>query len=66
MKARDIRELGPNELDQRVRDTTRELVDLRLKNKSGSTADKPVRIRLLRRDVARMKTVRHEREMSNG
>ncbi len=62
MKARDLRELGAEELALKARETARELVALRLKNKSGDTAEKPVRIRLLRRDVARMQTVQRQRE----
>lgn len=62
MKAREIRELGAEELTLKARETVRELTALRLKNKSGDTAEKPVRIRLLRRDVARIQTVLRQRE----
>jgi ribosomal protein L29 len=59
MKARDIQNLSADELAQRIRETTAELGELRLKNKSSSSVDKPIRIRHLRRDVARMKTIAH-------
>ncbi|MDD5708230.1 MAG: 50S ribosomal protein L29 [Kiritimatiellae bacterium] len=62
MKARDLRELGADELAQKLRETSRELAGLRIKNRSGSGAEKPVRMRALRRDVARMLTVARERE----
>lgn len=57
MKANDLRQLAPDELAQRTREATAELFELRLKNKSAGGVDKPVRIRHLRREVARMKTL---------
>jgi large subunit ribosomal protein L29 len=62
MKARDLRELGAVELDQRIREVSLELEDLRIKHRSGSGVEKPVRLRILRHEVARMKTVKAERE----
>jgi len=62
MKAREIRDLKPEELDQRLRDTAQELRGLRLKHRTGEGADKPVRIRTLRRDVARLLTIQAERK----
>lgn len=62
MKARDLRELGAAELDQRIREVSQELSDLRLKHKSGSGIEKPVRMRAMRHDIARMKTVKAQRE----
>jgi len=62
MKARDLRELGAAELDQRIREVTQELNNLRLKHRSGAGIEKPVRMREMRRDVARMLTVKAQRE----
>lgn len=63
MKARELRELSPEELAVRIRETGRELADLKLRNRSsGTVAEKPARIRGLRREVARMKTIAAERE----
>lgn len=62
MKARDLRELGVEELDQKIRELSQELNDLRIKHKSGAGIEKPVRMRLMRHEIARMKTVRAERE----
>jgi large subunit ribosomal protein L29 len=61
MKANEVRELGADELAQRIREKAKELADMRLKHKSGSAVDKPVRLRTMRREVARMKTVQNER-----
>jgi len=62
MKARDLRELGATELDQKIREMSQELSDTRLKHKSGAGVEKPVRMRTMRREIARMKTVKAERE----
>jgi large subunit ribosomal protein L29 len=62
MKARDLRELGLEELDQKIRELSQELNDLRIKHKSGAGIEKPVRMRTMRREIARMKTVKAERE----
>ena len=61
MKPNDLRELGAAELDQRIREKAKELADMRLKHKSGAAIEKPVRMRTMRREVARMKTVQNER-----
>lgn len=61
MKAREMKELGAEELDQRIREQSKELNDLRLKHKSGTAVDKPVRMRTMRREIARMKTVKNQR-----
>jgi len=57
MKARELQELGADELDQRIREKAKELADMRLKHKSGVVVEKPVRMRGMRREIARMKTV---------
>ena len=62
MKARDVRELGAAELEQRIREVSQELNNLRIKHKSGAGIEKPVRMRTMRREIARMKTVKAERE----
>ena len=62
MKARDLRELGATELDQRIREKSQELSDMRIKHKSGAGVEKPVRMRLMRHEIARMKTVQAQRE----
>ena len=62
MKTRELRELKAEELDGRIREVTQELRDLQLKHRSGNNAEKPVRIRMLRRDVARMQTIAHARK----
>jgi len=62
MKTRELRELKAEELDGRIREMTQELRDLQLKHRTGEGADKPVRLRMLRRDVARMLTLANARK----
>ena len=60
MKAAKLRELGQAELEQQCADLTRELQTLNVR-KSASQVEQPLRIRILRRDIARAKTIMRER-----
>ncbi|MBQ9432419.1 MAG: 50S ribosomal protein L29 [Kiritimatiellae bacterium] len=62
MKARELRELGIDGLDTRIKEVSAELTTLKIRHKSGADVEKPGRIKTLRREVARMKTVRTELE----
>lgn len=62
MKARDLRELGAAELDVKIREVSQELNDMRIRHRSGAGVEKPVRMRLMRHEIARMKTVQAQRE----
>ncbi len=57
MKTNELKELGADELEAKIREVRKELNDLKLKLASKVDVEKPVRIRLLRREVARMMTV---------
>ena len=57
MKTNELKELGVQELEAKIREVRKELNDLKLKLASKVDVEKPVRIRLLRREVARMLTV---------
>jgi large subunit ribosomal protein L29 len=56
MKAKAYAELSDDELDQQHRDRLKERLDLTVKKASGKL-DNPLRLRLLRREIARIKTV---------
>ena len=60
MKASEIKELSKEELDQRFQETQKELFNLRIQQSTGQL-EKASRIRELRRDVARIKTILNER-----
>ena len=57
MKTNEIRELGADELAAKIREARKELFELKLKQASKVDVEKPVRMRQLRREVARMLTV---------
>jgi large subunit ribosomal protein L29 len=60
MKIFEIREIPEAELAKRVKDEEENLVHLKFQ-KATSQLESPIKIRTLRRDIARMKTVLHER-----
>ena len=62
MKAVDLRALGPEELAQHERETRDNLFELKLRQSSGDASEKPVRLRGLRRELARILTIRREQE----
>src|SRR5206468_749666 len=60
MLASDIREMNEADINARIADLERERFNLRLA--SGTrTLDDPLRLRVIRRDVARLKTVLQEK-----
>lgn len=65
MKIKDLRELSKKELEGKIIEAKKELFNLRLKQSTG-TLEKPSRIKELRKDVARMKTILRERELTGG
>ena len=60
MKTNEIRELGADELAAKIREARKELADLKLKHASGGDVEKPGRMRLMRREIARMLTIQAE------
>jgi len=60
MKMKEIIELSTDELLTRRRDLRQERLHLRLQQQSGQL-EQPSRLRLLRRDVARIETVLSQR-----
>jgi large subunit ribosomal protein L29 len=61
MKAREIRELGAEELAQKIRETTAEVASMRMRKASGVAVDNYGKIRGMKRDIARMHTILTER-----
>ena len=65
MKAEDIRELGDDEIRSRIAELEEER--FRLKFRSATEAlDQPLRFRVIRKDIARLKTILRERELAAG
>jgi len=61
MKFKEIQEMSTDELLTKKRDLRQESLHLRLQQQSGQL-EQPSRMRLLRRDVARVETVLTERD----
>jgi large subunit ribosomal protein L29 len=60
MLAKDIREMSEADINSRIAELERERFNLRIQ--SGTrTLDDPLRLRVIRRDVARLKTVLQEK-----
>ena len=61
MKTSEIRKLKDDEIKAKVIETKKELLNLRIKNATGSL-ENPAKINELKKDVARMLTILNERE----
>ena len=62
MKAKEIREMSLVELNQKLSDMKAELFNLRFQL-AGNQLDNPMRIKAVKRDIARIKTVIREAEL---
>ncbi len=63
MRPEEIRELGDTDIAQQLVELTDELFGLRMKG-AYEELENPARIRQLRRDIARLKTIQREREFA--
>jgi large subunit ribosomal protein L29 len=61
MRARELRELGIDELSQKERDLKEELFNLRFQRATGQL-ENLMRLTQVKRDIARVKTVLRERK----
>ena len=60
MRAKDLRDLTDDELEQRLADTRQELFNLRFQSVTGAL-ENTARLRLAKREIARILTVRNDR-----
>ena len=65
MKFKEIQEMSTDELLTKKRDLRQESLHLRLQQQSGQL-EQPSRMRLLRRDVARVETVLSQRNKQSA
>ena len=61
MKAAELRALGADELDAKVRELTDQLFRLRIQKSMGQL-EAPAKVQIVRRDLARVKTVLHQQK----
>jgi large subunit ribosomal protein L29 len=65
MKANDFRNLTTAEIEHKISGFKEELFNLRFQLATGQL-DNPTQIRNIRKEIARAKTVLHERELGIG
>ncbi len=61
MRAKELRELSDEELQRRLADSRQELFNLRFQSATGAL-ENTARLELVKRDIARIHTIRGERE----
>ncbi len=60
LRARDLRDLTDDDLDHKLADTRQELFNLRFQAATGAL-ENSTRLRLAKREIARILTTQHER-----
>jgi large subunit ribosomal protein L29 len=60
-KAQDLRSLSDEELERRLAESRRELFNLRFQSATGAL-ENPARLKVTKREIARILTIRTERE----
>lgn len=61
LKTSELREMGKDELQEKLNDLKKEIVEEKGQIETGGFADNPGRIKEMRRTIARIKTVLKER-----
>ena len=62
MKPRELRDLSDEELERRLAEGRQELFNLRFQSATGAL-ENSARLKLAKREIARILTIRHEREV---
>ncbi|MDD3821461.1 MAG: 50S ribosomal protein L29 [Bacilli bacterium] len=62
MKTKEIRDLTTEEIEKKINEVKQEIFNLRFQQATGNL-EKPNRLKELRKQVARMKTIIREREL---
>lgn len=65
MKISEVRRLSEDELQEKLQELKTELFNLRFQSATGQL-ENPMRIRTVRRDIARVKTIVRERELKGN
>ncbi len=60
MTSKEIRELAPTEITTKLRETREQLLQLRLRKQTGQV-EKTHELRALRKDIARLETVKNQK-----
>ena len=62
MKASEIRELGKEEIEKKIKELKEELFNLRFQH-AINQLDNPIRLKHVKKDIARSMTILREREL---
>ncbi|HEX9483661.1 MAG TPA: 50S ribosomal protein L29 [Gemmatimonadaceae bacterium] len=65
LRASDIREMSAEDIQSRIAQLERERFNLRFRA-ATQPLDDPLRLRFLRKDIARLKTILRERELGSA
>lgn len=63
MKSKELREMSVEEIAKKIEQFDEELFNLRFQAKMGQVAN-PLQMRYIRRDIARAKTILHEKSLT--
>ena len=64
MKASEIRDLSQTDLEKKIKDLKEELFNLRFQH-AINQLDNPIRLKYVRKDIARSLTILRERELKS-
>jgi len=65
MKAKEIREMSPAELEKKLGDLKKDLFQLRLQHATNQL-DNPMRIVAVKKDIARIQTIIREKQLNKA
>ena len=65
MRANDIREMSPEDMQSRIAELEEERFRLKFRSATEPLED-PLRLRWIRKDIARLKTILRERTLETG
>lgn len=66
MKAHELRELTLTELKARVKDEKESLQNMTFNHAVAGQLENPARLKMTRREIARLKTIIHEKEQNES
>lgn len=66
MNAKEIRKLTPAERKKKLNDLYNEMSTIRIESATGGGTENPYRIRNVRKAIARILTIEHEKEMEGS
>jgi large subunit ribosomal protein L29 len=65
MTSKEIRELSPDEITTKLRETREQLLQLKLRKQTGQV-EKTHELRTLRKDIARLETIANQKKQATA